>query len=263
MDGLANYDRQEGYVNGSVNLEWQTMTMTQDRGRFFTLDAMEVDESNFVMAAGDVMGQFQRVKVIPEVDAYRISKIFTLAGNRSHTYAPAASSIFKELCADIAMVRDKIGDGDGLVVTLSIPVAALLSSSTEMQKQINVGEFRRGEVFTKVKMLDGIPLLEAPSSRMKSAFVFYDGVTPSDGAATNPTPDQTKGGFVPAADALDINWMITAKSAPIGVSKTDTIRIFEPNTHQKANAWRLDYRKYHDLWVPDNKLDGLFVNHKA
>lgn len=71
MDGLADYDRQEGYTDGAVNLKYETKTMTQDRGRRFTLDAMDVNESNFVATASSVMGEFQRTHVVPEIDAYR------------------------------------------------------------------------------------------------------------------------------------------------------------------------------------------------
>lgn len=256
LDGMANYDRASGYVDGDVTLEWEVMTMTQDRGRAFMLDAMDVDESNLALAAGKVMGEFQRVKVAPEIDAYRISKIFTLADGRKRTYTPAAASILKELKTDIATVQDKIGDGEELVVMISIPVASILDMNDSIAKHLAVQDFRKGEAYVKVTALDGIPLLRIPSARMKSGFVFYDGVTAGDESA----PDQRPGGFAPAADAVDINWIVCAKSAPIGVSKTDTIRVFNPTSYQKANAWRIDYRRYHDLWIPENKLDSVYVN---
>lgn len=78
MDGLADYDRDKGFVEGSVNLKWETKEMTQDRGRQFTFDENEVNETNFVVTAAQVMGEFQRTKVIPEIDAYRYSKIASL-----------------------------------------------------------------------------------------------------------------------------------------------------------------------------------------
>lgn len=64
MDGLGDYNRQTGYVDGDVTLTWDTHKLTQDRGRRFHLDAMEVDETNFVATAGSVMGEFQRTQVI-------------------------------------------------------------------------------------------------------------------------------------------------------------------------------------------------------
>lgn len=75
MDGLADYDRQNGFVAGGVNFKYQTKTMTQDRGRSFSFDENAVDETNFVLTAATVMGEFQRTKVIPEIDAYRYSTI--------------------------------------------------------------------------------------------------------------------------------------------------------------------------------------------
>lgn len=47
MDGLADYDRTTGYPKGAVSLKYESYTMTQDRARSFTLDSMDVNESNF------------------------------------------------------------------------------------------------------------------------------------------------------------------------------------------------------------------------
>lgn len=63
-----------------------------------------------------------------------------------------------------------------------------------------------------------------------------------------------------AADAKDINWIITVRQVPIAVSKTDVTRIFDPMTNQNANAWKIDYRKYHDLWITDNGMEGVLVS---
>jgi hypothetical protein len=117
-------------------------------------------------------------------------------------------------------------------------------------KKLDVMEFAQGGVNLKVKSLDGAPIIKVPSARMKTAYVFNDGTT----------TDQAAGGFVPDAAAKGINWIITVRRCPIAISKTDKIRIFAPDVNQKADAWKLDYRKYHDLWVPNNKLDGVWAS---
>ena len=72
--------------------------MTMDRGRKFLLDKMDVDETDFVASATTVMGEFQRTQVIPEVDAYRYSRIYALAKDKyGKTYTPAASTILSTL----------------------------------------------------------------------------------------------------------------------------------------------------------------------
>ena len=67
LQGMANYDREKGYTQGAVTLEYETRKMTQDRGRLFTLDAMDVDETNFIATASSVMGEFTRQYVVPAV----------------------------------------------------------------------------------------------------------------------------------------------------------------------------------------------------
>lgn len=255
MDGLGNYDRDNGFVQGSVTLEWETKKLTQDRGRTFQLDAMDVDETAFVATAASVMGEFQRTRVIPEIDAYRYSSIATQAidkGKATESYTPDASDILTKLREDIYKIYDVAGEIP-LVLSMSMQVAAILEGSKEIAKVLDTGDFKRGDISTKVRTLDGVPIMKVPSARMQTKFVFYDGKTSGE-------PDQTKGGFKADESAKAINWIIQARDTAIAVSKTDKIRIFDPNTNQKADAWKLDYRKYHDLWILDNQFDRIIVN---
>ena len=243
-------------MEGSVSLKWQTKEMTQDRGRQFTFDENEVNETNFVVTAAQVMGEFQRTKVIPEIDAYRYSKIAALCTAKERVgygYTPAESDILQKLYYDIAAVQDVVGDETPLVITMARPVAAIFDMSSTLSKSLSVMDFKQGNVTVKVKSLNGEhPILRVGSGRMKTSYQLYDGTTSG----------QEKGGFVAAADAQDINWIICPRTAPIAVSRTDKVRIFDPETFQKKRAWATDYRKYHDLWVPDNKLTAMWVNIK-
>lgn len=56
LSGLGNYDRDKGFATGSVTVNYETKKLTQDRGRAFQVDAMDVDETNFAAVAGNVMG---------------------------------------------------------------------------------------------------------------------------------------------------------------------------------------------------------------
>ena len=73
---------------------------------------------------------------------------------------------------------------------------------------------------------------------------------------------QESGGFATTENSKSINWIITPRKAPIAVSKTDKMRIFDPETNQKARAWAMDYRKFHDIWVTDKKIEQCFANVK-
>ena len=99
-----------------------------------------------------------------------------------------------------------------------------------------------------MKIFNDVPVIDVPSARFKTAYTFNAGETTD------------KGGFEAASGALEMNWIIITRRAPIAVVKTDKIRIFAPDVNQNADGWKLDYRKYHDLWVKDNALDGIMVN---
>lgn len=252
IQGLGDYDRGTGFVDGDVTLTWETHTFSMDRGRSFSLDAMDVNESNFALAAGALMGEFQRTKVAPEIDAYRYSKIAAAAISASKAeggYTAAAETILAKLLGHIALVQDIIGENEPLVISMATTVAAILDTAQGIDKVTNVIDFKQGDVNLKVKALNGIPIIRVPSARMKTAFVFYDGTTAG----------QEAGGFVADGAAKNINWLITARRAVIGITKADKPRIFDPATNQKADAWKIDYRRYHDLFIPDNKKDGLYA----
>lgn len=250
MSGLGNYDRDGGFAKGAVTVTYEARTLTQDRGRTFQLDAMDVDETNFAATAGNVMREFQSTKVIPEIDAYRYSKIYELAeaAGKTKAYTPVVDTIFENLMNDITEVRDVAGECTEVVVAMSARVAGMLDLAKGGTNVLQSGYFEQGKAEIKVKEIDGCPIIRVPSARFQTKYTFMDGVENADG------------GFAAAEDAQGINWMILVKNAPVAVSKTDVTRIFDPMTNQNANAWKIDYRKYHDLWIMDNGMDGVLVN---
>ncbi|MEA4972928.1 MAG: hypothetical protein VB119_07065 [Candidatus Metalachnospira sp.] len=255
VQGLGEYSRTDGYKGGSVNLTYQTLTMTQDRGRQFTLDAMDVDEANFIATASSVMGMFQKEKLVPEIDAYRISKLATAAmgvaddAQSEYGYTVDKSTVISKIKAGIKKIRAAGYDGElDILCTYDVQMAieeASLGKLTAMS-------FAQGGINTQVPQIDGCPLIAVPSNRMYTAITLYDGETSG----------QEEGGYIKGTTAKDINFMVIARATPIAVTKQDKMRIFTPDTYQKMNAWAMDYRRYHDLWVMDNKKNSVFVNIK-
>ncbi|MGN1340933.1 MAG: hypothetical protein ACI4WS_11620 [Oscillospiraceae bacterium] len=244
LQGLGSYSRGDGYVSGAVTYAYETFTLTQDRGRRFRIDAVDVDESGFGLAAANVAAEFQRTQVIPEIDAYRYSKLAAAAGIRA-TYTPDKSTVMSSLLAQLGEVRDITGDEGDVVIVMSRPVYDKLMLSGEISYAVESASFKQGGLEFAVKTINGVPVIPVPSARMKTAYTFK-----ADG----------DGGFTATSGAKDINWLICPKSAPIAVSKTDNVKIITPENNQFADAWDIDYRKYHDLFVPDNKKSVIAVS---
>lgn len=255
MDGLGDYDRSNGFNNGSVTFSYETRTMTHDRGRSFSFDELDVDETGFVMTAATVMGEFQRLKVVPEIDATRIATLATIAmavtddGQVEYGYTPAKTTVVDKIKAGIQKIR-KAGFTGNLVCYVTYDVQSLVSQY--YGEKLAAATFAVNGVDTRVPAIDGVPLVPVIDECMVTKLKFNDGKTTG----------QTAGGFTKDTKGLDINFEILATEVPIAVQKTDNMRIFSPETNQKARAWAMDYRKFHDIWVLDNKQKGLFVNIK-
>ena len=72
MSGLGDYSRNSGYVDGDVTLTNETVQCNFDRGRMFTVDNMDNQETANI-AFGRLAGEFIRTKVVPELDAFRFA----------------------------------------------------------------------------------------------------------------------------------------------------------------------------------------------
>lgn len=249
--GLADYDRDNGFVQGGITVKYNTYKMTQDRGRTFQIDRMDVDESGFVATSANLIKVFQTEHVIPEIDAYRYSTIADIAikAGQSEAIALTADNALTKIREHIRAVQDIVGDDVPLILTMSTKIRALIEDDPKIGKSINVADFKQGGMNFKVKSLDESVIRIAPSSRLKTKYEILDGTTSG----------QEAGGLKAAADAKDINWIITPQRVPIAISKTDKLRVFEPDTNQKADAWKIDFRKYHDLWIKEADKKIIFV----
>lgn len=250
--GLKDYDRDKGYPEGSVTLKLKEYDMTMDRGTSFQLDSMDVNETNFIANATSVTSDFQKEKVIPEVDSYRYSKLYALlkAAERVTGYTVKAEDVMDALLADIGKVRDEVGEEVALVISIAQSVKTVLELNDKFAKRLNVADFKAGVISTQLKQIDNCFLKPVPSSRMKTAYVFNDGKTSG----------QEQGGFAPGESSKQINWIITVQKAPIAVTKQDKMKIIDPDTYQKADAWFIAYRRYHELWLPENRYNKCWVN---
>jgi len=250
LSGLADYDRGTGYVAGAIVSEYETHKISKDRGISFTIDEMDLDESGFVVEAGRVVNMLNREQVVPEVDAYRYSKIFSLANAnlKTKSYTLADATIFEELAKDLSTVENIIGEEAGKKIYMSYEAARVLDMADKIEKRLDVVS-NNGAVKTKTRYLDGVEIIRVPSSRFKSAFTFNDG--------------SSAFGFTATETAMNINWIILPDSAPYGVMKHDKLKVFSPDINQTTDGWLIQYRLYHDLFIPDNKIPGMLVSYTA
>ncbi len=249
MDGLGNYNRNTGFVNGDVTGTWETMTLSKDRGRAFVVDRMD-NEETIGMAFGTLAGEFIRTRVAPEVDAYTFAKIAGTTGilNANGDITVGTTDVPALIDTAEKDMNEAEVPGEGRILFISETAYAGLRAKIVRTVQNDVTGINKD-----VETYNGMIVVRVPQSR------FYTAITLADGS----TEGQTAGGFAGATGGYNINFMIVHPSAVCKVVKHVLPRIFTPEQYQQADAWKFDYRIYHDTFVYENKVNGIYLHRGA
>lgn len=247
LQGLANYNRNNGFVKGDVTGTWEILTLTKDRGRSFMVDRMDNEEQAF----GTLVGEFLRVYVVPEIDAYRFATYAGASGILTATPAtPTAANIVSAIDTANSTMSEAEVPVEGRILFITPTMYGLLKSSTNITRFATMRDDRLNRDFVS---FDNMRVIQVPQTR------FYTAITLNDGA----TSGQEIGGYIKSTAAKDINFMIIHPSAVLQVEKHVLPRIFDPDTNQTADAWKFDYRIYHDAFTYENKVKGIYLHNKA
>lgn len=239
VDGLADYDRNGGYVDGDVSLTWETAAFDYDRGRAFTVDAMD-NEETIQLAFGRLSSEFLRTKVVPELDAYRFAKY---AGTSGITLKSEALSSGDSILSAITTANTTLDESE-------IPAENRILFITPSLYNIVAGL----ETYKSKAMLDGFTqIVKVPQSRFYTAIDLLDGK--SSGEET--------GGFKKASDGKNINFMVVSKPSVMQYTKHTVNKVITPEMNQSADAWKFFYRAYGLNDVYENKTKGIYCSHSA
>ena len=238
MDGLANYSRENGYVSGDVTLTNETVTFNYERGRSFTIDAMDNEETAGV-AFGQLSGEFIRTKAAPEIDAFRFAQYAGTDGITvvSDTLTAASDTLAALIAAQNSMDENEVPMESRILFITPTLYNGVMNIDTTKSKAV----------------LDSFSqIVKVPQSRFYTAIELYDGSTSGEEA----------GHFAKAADASDINFMVIEKSAAIQYQKHLVSKVVTPEENQMSDAWKFFYRSYGIADVYENKVSGIYL-HKA
>jgi hypothetical protein len=248
MDGLADYSRNSGYVNGDVTLTNETVTFNYDRGRAFSIDAMDNEETAGV-AFGKLSSEFIRTKVVPEMDAFRFATYAGLTGiskvSAGATLSDGAGVISALRAATTKMDEDEVPmENRYLFITPTLYGYIQVLDTTKSK-----------EVMTRFESITLVP-----QTRFYTKIELYDGVTDnSDSEGANEKP----GGYVKASDGKDINFMVIHKPAVLQYTKHTVNKVITPAENQQADAYKFPYRVYGLADAYENKAAGIYLHHKA
>ena len=238
MQGLGDYDRNSGYTMGDVTLTNETVQFNYERGRMFSVDAMDNEETAGI-AYGKLAGEFIRTKVAPEGDAFTFA---TLAGVSGISSAEATLASGEEVVKALRTALTKMDEDE-------VPAEDrhLFITSTLYGMILDLDTTKSKEVLSEFASVNKVP-----QSR------FYTVIDLKTGKS-----GEEVGGYTKDALGKDINFMIVHKPAVLKFNKHIAPKVITPEANQDADAWKFGYRKYGLVDVYENKVAGIYLHNKA
>lgn len=233
--GLGDYSKTDGYAKGNATVTWETMTLTEDRSAEFEIDRMDNEETLYT-AFGAVTGEFTRVNVAPEIDAYRFAKYAKTAniGTASGALADGAAVVAALRACATAMDEAEVPATDRILFITPTNYGMIEDLDTTKSKEV-LNRFSQ--------------VIQVPQTR------FYSDITLNAGGSS--------WGYAKSSGGKELNFLAIAKSAVTQVTKLALPKIFDPDTNQSKDAWKFQYRLYHDASAFENKVKGIYAHSKA
>lgn len=236
MDGLADYSRNSGYVNGDASLTWETVKCDYDRGRMFEVDELDNIETGGV-AFGRLAGEFIRTKAVPELDAYRFASYASAKGVSTASGALAdGQAALDAIATAMAKMDDDEVPQEGRILYYT-PVIARAIAQLDTTKSREV-------------LADFAKIVKVPQTR------FYSAIDRNDGM----TEGQEKGGYKKATTGKNLNFEIIHPTAVIQANKLVKPKIITPDNNQNSDAWKYGYRLVSYAKVYENKAAGIYAH---
>ena len=247
VQGNADYSREDGYVNGSISVEYEEFELTIDRGRRFNIDAVTANEFPFDLAA-EALLKFERNHNIPEIDAIRFAAIAKNAGVKVEAkLATTEEAIAAFDAAELHYMREGI-DMSRAVMYVSAEYYALIKDYMTQRGRLNPNQ-NNGVINRVVTMLDQTPLIPVPAKRFMDKVELLTGKT-----------GQEAGGFKNPADAVKINFLLLDVDVPQAVTKRKADKVITPDANQTHDGWSFYYRTFHDVYFLDEQKVRMYAH---
>ena len=246
-NGYSTYPSNDGYKVGDTSAKWELFQLEYDRGRQFRVDNMD-NEETAGLVIGNLLAEFLRTKVVPEVDAVRFSKMakkcnVALGNLVSETIN--ANQIISRFNSAFEWLFEHGVPEEEQVIFVSPNVMTLIRNTTELYKRLTQDEYRNSDVTFTIEKYEGRQIIEVPSNR------FFTGVVTTDN------------GYIPSANSYVINFMIASKKAVVPVVKLEKSKIWTPEQVQDFDGYKVNFRMYHDIIIPKNKVPAIYTSVSA
>lgn len=248
VSGYKDHTRGGSFNSGTYSNGYETKTLDHDRDIEFTVDPLDVDETNLVVTVSNIQNRFEKTQAIPELDSYTYSKIYTEAKRvnaKIKTTALTSANVLSDFDDNLEAFAEAGVPLDRVILYATPSYKKLLKNAEGIQRTLEVSS--SSGIDRRVRSLDDInKIVEVPSARMKSLFDFTDGCK----------ADST---------AKQINYILIDPEAQVSRVKYAYIKMFTPGTDSRtADNYMYQNRKVNGTFGIDELLkSGVIIHAEA
>lgn len=248
VSGYKDHTRGGSFNSGTYSNGYETKTLDHDRDIEFTVDPLDVDETNLVVTVSNIQNRFEKTQAIPELDSYTYSKIYTEAKRvnaKIKTTALTSANVLSDFDDNLEAFAEAGVPLDRVILYATPSYKKLLKNAEGIQRTLEVSS--SSGIDRRVRSLDDInKIVEVPSARMKSLFDFTDGCK----------VDST---------AKQIDYILIDPEAQVSRVKYAYIKMFTPGTDSRtADNYMYQNRKVNGTFGIDELLkSGVIIHAEA
>lgn len=237
----------DGFAIGGTSVQWEIFKLQYVRGKQFRIDYIS-DEETAGIVIGNAVEEFNRTKVIPEVDATRFSIIADAANGSLGNYVSAeisANQIIGKFNTAFEWLSEHEVPAEEQVIFVNPSVMTLIRNTSELNKFLTQSDYKSAAgIDFKVEKYGERPIIEVPSNR------FFTKVL------------TTQNGFRPQSGSKVINFMVVSKKAVLPIRKLEWTKLYGPEQAGLIGfyGYVIDYLLYHGVVIPKNKVPGVYVH---
>lgn len=286
MDGLGDYDRNSGYLDGDITLTNETVKFNYERGRKLKTDTIDNEETGGVIMA-NLSSEFLRTKVVPEVDAVRYATYSSLDDITDVAPNGIEYQTGEEVLNALQDIMTRLDDDEVPEEDRYLRITSTLLSKAEFVSRITNNDILKK--FTQIKKVPQnrfLTKIELRSGKDQDGERIggYKRVADTYSLTTDTAIDSTKTYYTKSGDTYtkvveptvsnigtyyelekgsrDINFMVIHKPAMLQYTKHAKMKIFTPDQDQDGDFYKMLYRLYGLNDAYENKRAGIAVSHK-
>lgn len=239
VSGYKDHTKASSFNQGNYSNDFETKTLDHDRDIEFTIDPMDVDETNQIVSIANIQARFEKKQAIPELDCYTFSKLYAEAvrvGATIKTTAITAANILSDFDDNCEAFEDAGVPLSRCILYCTAAYKKSLKNAEGIQRTLEVTGGAKG-IDRRIHTLDDLGKIKVvPLERFKTAYDFTEGY---------------------AADATgkQINYILVDPEAQVSRVKYAYINTYTPGHDSRvADNYMYQNRRYNGTFALDEEL---------